>query len=121
MLLFGLFVTIVATFLDVFGWNRQTWVYPTQLLPMCTPLLPFYFAIVPVSHMLVYQYFRSWKSFILAEILTALFFAFIAEPALVRFDIYKLIKWKHLYSVPFYFGKALLGKWIIEKTKRYER
>lgn len=114
----GFVVTIIATLLDVLGWNHYMWTYPIQLLPMCTPLFPFDLTIVPVSHMLVYQYFRTWKSFILAEIVAALFFAFISEPLLVKFGIYKVIKWKHLYSFPIYLGKTIVGKWLIEKMKK---
>lgn len=35
---------------------------------------------VPVAYMLLYQYFRTWKSFILAQIIMALTYAFIGEP-----------------------------------------
>lgn len=117
LLLFGFFVSFVAAFLNIYGWNRHMWVYPIQLLPICNPLLTVDFTVIPIAHMLVYQYFRAWKSFLLAGTILAFCFAFIAEPTLSWMGIYKAIKWKHSYSLPFYIGNAIIGKWVVEKLK----
>lgn len=115
---FGLVIALVASFLDVFGWNRHLWSYPIQLLPVCTPLLPFDFTVLPIINMLIYQYFRKWRSFFLGNVIAAFFFAFISEPFLKWINVYDPHDWKHIYSVPIYIGNALLGKWLIEKMKK---
>lgn len=114
---YGLFIGIISSFLDVLGWNRHLWTYPIQFLPICTPLLPMDITLLPVSNMLVYQYFNQWKSFFGMNIIAACFYAFVSEPILEWMDIYKRLNWKYVYSVPIYISIALLGKWLINKMK----
>lgn len=80
-------------------------------------MIPMDYTVIPIFHMLIYQRFRTWKSFFWAEFFMALAFAYIAEPALVLMGIYKPILWKYTYSILPYIGIALLGKWTIGKIK----
>lgn len=120
ILALGLFISTIASLQDVYGWNRGMWRYHIQLLPMCVPLLPFDLSVLPAVYMVVYQFFRSWKTFIGFNLVLAFGFAYIAEPLLEWMGIYDPIKWKHIYSVPFYIANAMLGKWGIEKLKKIE-
>lgn len=112
---FGFFMALQATFLDILGWNLNLWTYPYKLLPMCTPLFPVDYIILPIFYMLVYQRFRSWKSFFWAIVVLAFVMSFVLEPLFIWIDIYKSIAWKHVYSFPIYIANGLLGKWVIMK------
>lgn len=104
--LYGFFIISVSTILDVIGWNYSLWFYPDTLLGLCTPLIPIDYTILPILYMLIFQYFSSWKSFSLVLLILSFSFAFVLEPVAEMLDIYKPLKWKHIYS---FFGFFLLG------------
>lgn len=83
----------------------------TTTIPRINPID---LSVVPVFHMLVYQYFTKWKTFIIANIVTAFLYAYIAEPIFVKINIYEMTNWKHLYSVPIYILKAVVIKFVLE-------
>lgn len=114
--LFGAFVALLASILDVIGTNVLFWGYPQQpLWFLIPPLLPIDLTIMPVEHMLLYEYFPRWKGFILALIVVAVISAFLLEPLFSLCGLYKLYSWQYAYSVPIYILKALLAKLIIQK------
>lgn len=80
ILLFGTIIIITTTLLDIVGLQYRFWDYPISFLPIIPRAFPFDFSLVPVAYMLLYQYFRSWKYFVIAQIIMALSFAFIGEP-----------------------------------------
>ncbi|WP_305777687.1 CBO0543 family protein [Priestia flexa] len=80
ILLFGTIIIITTTLLDVVGLQYRFWDYPIAFLPIIPRAFPFDFSMVPVAYMLLYQYFRTWKFFIIAQITMALTYAFIGEP-----------------------------------------
>lgn len=110
---FGLFIIMIAVFIDVAGSELVLWNYPRRLLPIVPRLWPFDFTIAPVTFMLLYQYFPKWKSFLIASALISGVLAFIAEPLLVLLKLYELITWKYIYSFPVYFGAAVISKGIV--------
>ncbi|MDP4156135.1 MAG: hypothetical protein Q8929_10915, partial [Bacillota bacterium] len=71
--------------------------------------------ILIVAHMTVYQFFRKWKSFIIANLVMAAIFTFIFEPLTVWLDIYQLDNWKYIYSFPIYVAKAVFLKWLVQR------
>ncbi|MCA0757598.1 hypothetical protein KP806_21280 [Paenibacillus sp. N4] len=118
IMLYGFFIALLATFLDILGWNLHLWAYPHKLLPMCTPLLPVDYVVLPIFYMLIYQRFRSWKSFFWASVVLAFVMSFILEPVFIWIEIYKPLAWKHVYSFPIYIANGLLGKWVIAKLTK---
>ncbi|MBD3919180.1 hypothetical protein H8B09_10475 [Paenibacillus sp. PR3] len=114
ILLYGSIISIIVVLLDDTGGELGLWSYPYQLIRLAPRLHPVDFAVLPVCHMLVYQYFRSWRSFVIANVIMSLVFSFIAEPLLVWLHIYDLDNWKYIYSFPLYIAKAMLVKWIVE-------
>ncbi|PWW02811.1 hypothetical protein DFQ01_10888 [Paenibacillus cellulosilyticus] len=118
ILLFGSIISIIVVLLDDTGGELGLWSYPYQLIRLMPRLHPVDFAVLPVCHMLIYQYFRSWKSFVIANVMMSAVFSFVAEPLLVWLHIYDLDKWKYIYSFPVYIAKALLVKWIVEMIIR---
>ncbi|WP_332697843.1 CBO0543 family protein [Halalkalibacter lacteus] len=121
ILLFGFFVIIIATFLDVVGWNNSRWFYPNTLLALCTPLFPIDYTLLPILFMLLFQYFSKWKSFVVAAFLMSAVFSFILEPLSEWMNIYKELKWKNTYSFPIYIIIGLAVKWLVEKIIRFQK
>lgn len=113
---YGLFIGTVCTMLDLTGTNLVLWGYPYQLLWfIIPPIIPIDLCILPVEHMLLYQYFPRWKTYLLALIVLSAFNAFIAEPLFVRGDMYDLYHWKYIYSFPIYILKSLPIRWLMQK------
>ncbi|WP_156177849.1 CBO0543 family protein [Bacillus sp. SA1-12] len=115
ILLFGLFVILTTSFLDVLGWNYSMWYYPNTLLALCTPLVPINYSLFPFFYMLIFQYFSEWKSFIVASIILSAIFSFIFEPLSEWINFYKELKWKHIYSFPIYILLGISIKLLVEK------
>ncbi|WP_101845444.1 CBO0543 family protein [Halobacillus sp. Marseille-P3879] len=125
ILLFGTILMIFIIMLDDFGLEQHLWSYPYLLTSVPTRLLPVDQGIMIVAHMLVYQYFPRWKKFIIANAVMAVIFTFIFEPLSVWLGIYQLENWRHIYSLPIYFLKVVLIKWLVDevilKKVLYER
>lgn len=94
---YGFFVTAVGVIGDAIGVSLMLWHYPNTLLPV-SQIAEVHTIQMPIIYMLVYQYFHSWKSFIIASAINAFVFAFMLEPLLVWLQIYELHGWKHIYS-----------------------
>lgn len=114
--LYGLLMTILIIYLDDIGSELNLWNYPYKLVNIVPRLNPIDVCVLPVMHMLIYQYFSKWKSFIIANIIMSLFNSYIAEPLFVKIKIYELINWKYSYSVPIYILKAAVIKILLEKV-----
>lgn len=106
ILLYGILISSISTLLDVMGWNFSMWIYPNTLLPLCTPLVPIDYMLLPILYMLVYQYCSSWKSFSIVLLMMSSIFAFVLEPLAEMLNLYKPLKWNHVYS---FFGFFLMG------------
>ncbi|NHM30763.1 CBO0543 family protein [Neobacillus terrae] len=124
ILLFGVLLIILIGLMDDIGVNLSLWSYPYKLTYLVSRLSAVDYGMIVVMHMFIYQKFKKWKSFLIANAVLAAIFAFIFEPISVRLGIYKLDNWKYIYSFPIYILKASLVKWIIdkclEKMKRTE-
>ena len=117
MLLYLLSTSGIAILLDETGIALGMWAYPVNLIPILPRLITVNYSTVPIIFVLIYQYFPGWKPFIIANIILSLVFSFILEPILVWMDLYDLVTWKYVYSVPMYLFAAIILKWIVEKTK----
>jgi len=112
LMLFGLFMILGSLTLDELGFELSLWSYPFSLIPVFPRLASADYTMLPVVYMLVYQYFPTWKSFFRASVVVAFVFSFIAEPLLVKFGFYVLIKWTYWVSFIVYIPLGLLARWI---------
>ena len=117
MLLYTLSTSGIATLLDELGATLTMWVYPVKVMPILPRLITVNYLMVPIIYVLIYQYFPRWKSFVITNIILSLVFSFILEPILVWMNLYYLVTWKYIYSVPVYLFTAIVLKWFIEKIK----
>ena len=115
ILTYGLYIIFVVIAMDALGEAFQLWFYPIKLIPIIPHIIPIDWSILPVLHMLIYQYFPRWKAFIIVEILAAAVLAFVCEPFTEWFGIYLALHWYHVWSFPIYLLKAVIGKWLIER------
>lgn len=121
IVIFGLFVNITCSLLDVVGTNFAMWEYSVTILPNIPLFFPIDYVDIPVTYMLIYQRYPKWKHFIIAITITAFIFSFIGEPFDVWAKMYILIHWKYIYSLPIYILIAIVCKvavnWFIKKAQ----
>lgn len=117
MLFYTLSTSGVSILLDEIGTSLTMWTYTVKVVPILPRLITADYSMIPIIYVLIYQYFPKWKSFIFANIILSLVFAFVLEPILSWMKLYYLITWKYIYSVPTYLFAAIILKWIIEKAK----
>ncbi|WP_409300541.1 CBO0543 family protein [Peribacillus sp. SCS-155] len=114
---YGLLCSVAACVLDTAGVEFSLWAYPDKLVNMIPPLIPADVIVIPISAMLLYQYFKTPISFILGSIALAAIFAYVVEPLFDKFELFELDHWKHTYSVggfiAFFLGIRLLLRNIL--------
>ncbi|MBD1382961.1 CBO0543 family protein [Metabacillus arenae] len=115
ILLFGLIISLLAVVLDDIGYSLTWWHYPYNLIYITNILIPIDMTVIPVSYMLLYQFFGTWKSFLIALSLDCLFAAFVIEPIFSKLEIYLLLHWEFWYSVPIYLVMGVFAKWLVDK------
>jgi hypothetical protein len=113
ILLFGLIVSTILSFIDGIGTSFTLWTYPTKFLPVLPRLVPLDFSLYTVLYMLVYQYATSWKPYIIANLILCGIYAFFGMPLFILMGIYKLLNWHLFYSYLAFIGVALLSKWVM--------
>jgi hypothetical protein len=114
IILFGVSMSYLIYVLDHVGYELNLWIYPHKLIRILPEATTLDWGILSISHMLVYQYFRRWRSYLIANTLMAIVFAFIFEPISVWIGIYKMLNWRYIYSFPIYILKAVIIKWLFE-------
>lgn len=118
IVVYGLLVQTIATFLDEVGCQLNWWEYIYDIEPLFPRLIPMNFSFLPVCYMLVYQYYPQWKRFMVANMLLAAVLAFVGEPLFISTGIYVMLQWKLWYSVPIYFLIAVILKLCMEAIMR---
>ncbi len=114
LIIFGFFINVAATFLDVTGSEFVLWEYPIRVLPHIPLLIPIDFVMLPISCMFVYQYFPKWKSFIIVNTILSAIFSFLLEPLAIWINLYKLVTWRYIYSLPIYIVISIYAKFFTE-------
>lgn len=113
ILLYGMFTSMLMTYIDGIGTDISLWSYPVQLIPFLPRLLPLDFSLLPVLFMVIYQYTKSWKSYILSHLVIGSISSFIIIPFAIKIGLYKLINWNYFYSLLTFIFIALVGRWLI--------
>ncbi|MGM0845711.1 MAG: CBO0543 family protein [Bacillota bacterium] len=119
-ILFGVIVILTTLILDTVGLQFRFWEYPIEFIPVIPRAFPFDLSMVPVPYILMYQYFRTWKSFCLSLVVMAASFAFIGEPICVWLNLVNYIHWNYLYSFLYYILLGIGLRLLITRIRRYE-
>jgi hypothetical protein len=106
---------IITLILDEMGEELTLWEYPADIIAIFPPLSAVDLASLPMIYSLIYQYCKTWKTFLWATLLMATVFCFILEPLLVWSDFYLLLKWKYYYGFPIYITMAIFIRWMVLK------
>ncbi|MGB8954469.1 MAG: CBO0543 family protein [Tumebacillaceae bacterium] len=122
ILLFGAFVTIMSTIIDVVGVNLLWWGYPNNLLPIVPAFLVLDLSQVPITFAVVYQrYGYNSKYFFIAMAILSAVYSFGVEPLLSWLGIYRLHQWHYYYSFPLYILVAFLARFAVRYIRRTEQ
>ncbi|HEX7064700.1 MAG TPA: CBO0543 family protein [Bacillales bacterium] len=120
ILLVGLLSAGIAIMLDDTGLTLDLWNYPYRLFHFSTRLSAVDMVAIPVAFMLIYQYCRNWRTYLIITILFALYAAFILEPLYIKLNIYTIIHWKHIYSAPIYAAIGVVAKGAADIVERIQ-
>jgi hypothetical protein len=108
LLLAGLFVICIASFLDFIGVASGLWHYSGKALPLIPTYMPWDFSLLPVTMMLWIQAKRHWNPFIKGFIYACLA-AFVGEPLFEWIGLYQPTHWRSFYSFPIYIVLYLIS------------
>ena len=114
-------VGLIASYIDIIGCEYVLWGYPSDLIPLITPLTVTDACLIPISYMFLYQYFVNWKPFIIASIILSALYVFALEPLAIHLDIFELNDWKHIYDFPIYILMGISLKYVINKIIIFQR
>lgn len=116
---YGMFCATICMLLDIIGTEFMLWSYPDKLLPIITPLIPANLVVIPISAMLVYQYFGKWKCFLLATIGWSILFSYIIEPLFILRKMFVMgDHWSHTKSFVGFIILAIFLKTVFEKIMK---
>jgi uncharacterized membrane protein YagU involved in acid resistance len=115
LILFAGIVTIIILALDELGEELTLWDYPVEIFPLFPPIASIDLASLPLVYSLIYQYFKTWKSYTIASIIMSILSCFVLEPLFVLSGIYQMITWKSYYGLPLYFAIAIFAKIVLIK------
>ncbi len=120
ILLFGSFIAVFRLIMDDAGSSAALWGYSVKPLPFGQALFLNDLTIVPLGFMLVYQYFRSWKSFFFGTLIIEAAYSFLLLPILVKFDILRLYNWQYYYTFLIMIIVAMVMRAILLTVLRIE-
>jgi hypothetical protein len=119
LLFTGMFVFIIASWLDFLGVQFGKWYYTGKVIPSIPSYVPWDWVILPVFIMTLIQFKPH-----ISPVLKAIFFAsvstFIGEPLFLWLGFYVIKDWHILYSFPIYFIIYLLAN-RVSNVKNFER
>jgi hypothetical protein len=119
LLLGGAAVLIVSSFLDHIGMAMRFWDYPTKVLPLIPPFLPWDFTLLPVVSMLFYQWKPGWNPWHKAAVFSAIG-SFVVQPVFRWMAFYETHLWKDWYSFPILIGIFMIGYFFVTRG-RFEK
>jgi hypothetical protein len=118
LITYGLLWMIISTLLDDIGISLGLWQYPLELFSFVPPLFPADITILPITYMLIFQYYPKKCSFFVAILSSAIIFAFIIEPIFIWFNFYRpSSSWKHYYTLIVIIFLSYIIKWITIKLQ----
>jgi hypothetical protein len=112
-LLYGALLTVMVSLFDIIGVEYVRWTYLTRIIPIVPSLFLFDFTLIPLYYMLVYQYCRSWKSFIICNTIVTGIVSFVLFPLMTALKMFELNNWSYVYFYPCIFTFALVSKIIV--------
>ncbi|HEX9059456.1 MAG TPA: CBO0543 family protein [Clostridia bacterium] len=110
----GFVVSLISTYLDNIGMAMGLWSYPSKVIPLVPPFLPWDVSLIPVMIMLTLQYKPKGNPFVKAVILSAVG-SFIIQPLSEWLGLYYHKRWEHYYSFPFGIVLYLVAYYVFSR------
>ncbi len=121
ILFYGCLISVYSVLLDDIGSFFVLWIYEAQLVPITARLNPIDLTIMPVTYMIVYQFLKKWRHFLVVQAILALGASFLSEPLFTWMHIYKTINWEFYYSFPIYLALGIMNKWLVERLSKLQK
>jgi hypothetical protein len=99
---------------DEIGDYFHLWSYPHEFIPFSGRFNAVDFFVIPSIFALMYQKFRTWRSFLIADVIISSLNSYIGERIFVLLGIYKLNNWTYTKSFLVLFVIAILIKAIVD-------
>lgn len=99
LLYVGFIVMVIALCLDIIGDQMGLWHYRFNVVPYVPTFFPFDLTLVPLCVMITIQTLPRLNP-VVKGVAYALASSYIGEPFFHAVDIYNLIHWRYIYSVP---------------------
>ncbi|MCX7924055.1 MAG: hypothetical protein N3B21_18900 [Clostridia bacterium] len=115
----GSVMALISTLLDTLGMSLGLWGYNSKLIPIIPPFVPWDLCLIPVSTMILLQYFPRINPWIKA-IVYALAGSFIVQPLAEWIGLYNPKVWKHYYSFPFVIVLYMLANYLFTRKEFME-
>ncbi|MDP4093974.1 MAG: CBO0543 family protein [Bacillota bacterium] len=115
LLFAGLFIILIASWLDLVGILFGLWSYYNNVIPFSPAFIPWDFTILPVIMLFFIQYKPNIKALYKAIIFSGIS-SFIAEPIFVLLGTYNPKHWKYIYSFPIMIVLYLVTDWISNRS-----
>ncbi|QPC45602.1 CBO0543 family protein [Mangrovibacillus cuniculi] len=116
----GTVVGIVSTLLNSIGIELVLWGFPNQLFSLVKTFNLLDLTFIPITYMLLYQYFTRWLPYSIAVIIFGLLGSFIGQPLFTMLGIYETINWEYVYSFPVYLLIGFVGKLVVSFAKKHQ-
>jgi hypothetical protein len=115
ILLLGSLITVAGSVANLYlsgFWGF--WQYKISLTPSEPTVFAVSYTIIPIFHMLVFQYTSSWKSYLIWASIATGFLAFILLPVYSALGIFQLHKgWNYIYHFAMMLTKGIVARWIV--------
>lgn len=105
--------TIIFMGVHEYGEELTLWNYPTHIIALFPPLSSINLLSLPLVYSLIYQYYKTKKSFFWATSIITAIICFILDPILTWGGFYQLLHWKYYYSILIYIPIAILVRVIV--------
>lgn len=113
--LYAILATIFVLCVVEYGDELTLWDYPTDVIPIFPPLTSINLFILPLVYSLLFQGFRTKRSFFLATVAATAVICFLIEPVLSWGRFFQLVKWSYFYNFVTYISVAMFTKYLASK------
>jgi len=120
ILLYYFFMSGSFLIFDEIGNTLTLWAYPIKVMPLFPRLMPMCCSLTPVVYSLLYQYFRKWSSFTLANVFASAVLSLIVLPLAAQWSFIVLLNWKYIYSTIIFSIVSSISKLFVDLANNIE-
>lgn len=112
----GIVSALLSIILDEIGTTMELWSYPSSVIPLIPPIIPWDLCTIPVGVMLTLQIKPKASPFLKAIIISCIG-SFILQPVSHWLGLYDPKGWKHWYSVPISVCIYLISNFVVSRKE----